>query len=195
VLARVTTSGMRVVLMPRWSGTARSDWYPWLAGELDVPLSIVELDEPDRPTIAACVERLRSSIAPDPSEVCLVGHSVSCLAIVHLLATLPASSVPAAVFVAGWWTIDAPWDTIRPWLETPIDTDTARRAVGETHVLISDDDPFTKDAEWTQRTWRERMGSEVEVISGGAHFNRPREPAVRDLVASVVRRVRAQQGK
>jgi uncharacterized protein len=177
-LARMTMSGMRVVLMPRWSGTARSDWYDWLAGELDVSVSVAELDQPDRPTIAGCVESLGAAVAPDPGEVCLVGHSVGCLAILHLLATSSGLFVPAAVFIAGWWTIDAPWDTIRPWLDTPIDTDAARRAVGETRVVISDNDPFTSDAGLTERTWRERMGSEVQVVPGAAHFNRAQEPAV-----------------
>jgi uncharacterized protein len=180
---------MRVVLMPRWGGTAESDWYPWLVSELDVPVSVVELDRPDAPTIEGCVNRLRSALASDPSGTCLVGHSVSCLAIVHLLATLPESSVPAAVFIAGWWTIDAPWETIRPWIDTPLDTERARRAVGESHVLLSDNDPFTSDVRSTQRSWQDRMGSSIQVVPGGSHFNRAQESAVRDLVAEVVRRV------
>ena len=180
---------MRVLLMPRWGGTAGSDWYPWLVNELDVPVSVVELDRPDAPTIEVCVDQLRSELAGDASRTCLVGHSVSCLAIVHLLATLPESSVPAAVFVAGWWTIDAPWKTIRPWIDTPVDTARARRAVGESHVLLSDDDPFTSDARSTQRNWRDRMGSNVQIEPGGAHFNRAQENAVRDLVVKVVRRM------
>jgi uncharacterized protein len=173
---------MRLVIMPRWSGTGSSDWYPWLARELDVSISIAELDRKDAPTIAGCVERLREAIGPDPSEVCLVGHSVSCLAITHLLAGLPPRSVPAAVLVAGWWTVDQPWETIRPWMDTPIDTGRARAAVERAHVLLSDNDPFTSDAAETERLWRERLGAAVRLVPGAAHFNAAEEPAVRDLI-------------
>jgi uncharacterized protein len=178
---------MRIVLMPRWSGTVASDWYPWLARELEAPISFAELDRKDAPTIAGCVEQLRDALGPDPSQVCLVGHSVSCLAITHLLTTLPPRSVPAAVLVAGWWTVDEPWDTLRPWMDTDVDAERARAALGRAYVLLSDNDPFTSDAAETERLWRQRLGADVRHAPGAGHFNAAEEPAVRDLVREALR--------
>ncbi len=177
---------MRLVLMPRWSGTATSDWYPWLADELETPVTVAELDVPDAPTIEGCVARLRAAVGDDP-DTYLVGHSVSCLAIVHMLAAFSEGRVPGAVFVAGWWHVDEPWDTLRPWMETPVDAAAARRAVDRSYVLLSDNDPFTADHRETSRLWRERLGADVRIVPGAAHFNGTREPAVRDLIAHALR--------
>jgi uncharacterized protein len=177
---------MRVVLMPRWSGTASSDWYPWLAQKLDIPVAVAELDRPDAPTIDGCVASLRAAIGPDPSKVVLVGHSVSCLAITHLLAASPPRSVPAAVLVAAWWTVDEPWATIRPWIDTPVATERARLAIDRTYVLLSDNDPFTTNAAETASLWSERLGANVRHSPGGAHFNAAEEPAVLDLIAEAI---------
>ena len=93
--------------------------------------------------------------------------------------------VAALVCVAGWLSIDEPWDTIEPWIETPLDFARVRRATGRTLVLVGDDDPFTRDYEATGRAFQEHLGADVVVAHGGGHFNRVVEPAVDDLVAAV----------
>lgn len=167
----------RVVLVPRWSGTEESDWYPWLRRHLQV--EVVPLrPTPDAPEIAPCVAELMSRV-DDPSETLLIGHSVGCQVILRTLAELgrPANGV---LLVAGWWTVDAPWDSIRTWIETPLDTD--RIVADRTHVLLSDDDPFTADYEKTRRLFEQRLGATTEVHPGAKHFNKAEEPAVLEAI-------------
>lgn len=178
---------MRIVLVPRWGGDASSDFYPWLEGSLDRPLQVAELDRPDAPTIAGCVASLERALGADPESVVLVGHSVGCQAVVHYLAAVePGARVAGALFVAGWWWVDEPWETIQPWLDARPDTERARAAAGRSITLLSDNDPFTADHAKNAASWRQRMGAEVRMVPGAEHFNASPQPAVlaalRDLL-------------
>ncbi len=167
--------------MPRWAGTADSDWYPWLRAELDVPVACARLlPTPQAPAIADCVAELATVAGRSNLEdTLLVGHSVGCQAVLRFVADLPeAVPVGAILCVAGWFAVDAPWDTIRPWMDTPLDDARIRAATPNLSVLLSDDDPFTADHEANTAAWRERLGAHVTVVAGARHFNAPREPDV-----------------
>jgi pimeloyl-ACP methyl ester carboxylesterase len=180
----------RILLVPRWSGTAASDFYPWLGRELAArapPLSIDAaplLPAPDRPEIEPCLEACLGVLAGlDLARTMLMGHSVGCQVLMRALARLPdGPRAPALLCVAGWWTVDQPWDTLRPWIETPFDHLRAAARCARTVVLLSDDDPFTRDAEVTRREFIAALGAEVHVAPGRRHFNAPEEPAVLDAV-------------
>ncbi len=172
----------RILLVPRWAGTAASDWYPWLARELASRAPAVRLEvaplrpEPGRPEIEACLEGL-GELAP--ARTLLVGHSVGCQVLMRALARLPDDArAPALLLVAGWWTVDQPWDTLRPWIDTPFDRGRAAARCERIEVLLSDDDPFTRDAEETRRRFTSELGAEVQILPGRRHFNAPEEPAV-----------------
>jgi hypothetical protein len=172
----------RILLVPRWSGTAASDFYPWLAHELAARAPWVRLEvaplrpAPDRPEIEACLEAL-GELAP--ARTLLVGHSVGCQVLLRALARLPdGAQAPALLCVAGWWTVDRPWDTLRPWIETPFEHGRAAARCARIEVLLSDDDPFTRDAEATRRRFVDALGAEVQLVPGRRHFNEPEEPAV-----------------
>lgn len=175
---------MRIIITPRWSGHADDDWYPWISRALrGHELSLARLrPNPSAPTIEACVEELRQRVGDDPGELrrtFLVGHSVGCQATLRLLATLPPGHAVAGVLcVAGWWAVDRPWDTIRPWMDSPLDLQRVRAAAGRVTVLLSDDDPYTADAGANGATWEARLGARVVVERGGRHFNGKQEPAV-----------------
>lgn len=169
----------RILLVPRWSGTAASDFYPWLARELAprLRLEVAPLrPEPGAPQIEACLEELAGL---DPARTLLVGHSVGCQVLMRALARVPdGGRAPALLCVAGWWTVDRPWDTLRPWITTPFDHARTAARCDRIEVLLSDDDPFTSDAEETRRRFIAALGAEVEVVPGRKHFNAAEEPAV-----------------
>lgn len=176
----------RLLLVPRWSGHPDSDCYPWLRDRLVESglrgeLASVPLLPPDAPDLAATVAAVRDQIGPaERAERTLVlGHSVGAQAAMRAIAELPAGTrVGALLLLAGWWTVDRPWTTIVPWIETPFAWDRTRAAVGRCVVLVSTNDPFTADAAETRRLFEERLGAEVHVHEGGKHFNASEEPAV-----------------
>ena len=145
------------------------------------------MPETDAPDIGAWVGMLAKSLGPWEATLArtiLVGHSVGCQTILRYLATLPAGVRVAGVLcVAGWWSLDTPSSTLETWHDTTFDEGKARAAAGRISVLISDNDPHTSDTEGNRRAWEERVGAQVVVVPGAAHFDRDREPRVlRSLV-------------
>jgi uncharacterized protein len=175
-----------LIMVPRWAGSPDTDFYPWLTRKLRAPpaafddVCTLAMPTPSAPTIDGWVSTLASALGPSPSpSTVLLGHSVGCQAILRYLATLPEGhSVEGALLVAGWFEVDTPWDTLRPWLDTPMDLDRVRAALRRCVVVLSDSDPFTSDYRRNTRLFEERLGARVRLVPGGRHFNNPREPAV-----------------
>jgi predicted alpha/beta hydrolase family esterase len=180
----------RLCIVPRWGGTARSDFYPWLLAQPAVrarfgEILLPEIAQPGEPTIAAWVESLQQVTGGAGSgglgRTYFLGHSVGCQAVLRFLERSSGNTPAAGVLcVAGWWNVDRPWDSIVPWLESPMDVARVRAAARRFHVLLSDNDPFTADWRENERAWRERLGAEVRCVSGAKHFNAAEEPAVLD---------------
>lgn len=176
-----------LLLVPRWAGHADSDFYPWLLRERPVGFDTVralEMPEPQQPRLDTWVPALTRELgtAPAPGTV-LLGHSVGCQSVLRYLETLPpGSSVEGVLLVAGWWNVDKPWDSLRPWIDTPLDLARVRAASRRFVVLLSDNDPFTSDFEDNGRQWKERLGAEVVLVPGARHFNAAQEPAVLDAL-------------
>lgn len=184
-----------MLIVPRWAGSPGSDFYPWLLDRLrsEHPGLFAEaralaLPRPELPDVQAWPDAISQALGTDAdllARTYVIAHSVGCQALLRSLAELPEGRHVAGVLcVAGWWEIDRPWDSIRPWL-TPIPhLERVRAAAGDLQdlgmlrVLLSDDDPFTADHAANQRAWQERLGARVELVRGGRHFNAAEEPAV-----------------
>ncbi|MCB9797480.1 MAG: alpha/beta hydrolase [Alphaproteobacteria bacterium] len=182
---------MPILLVPRWSGTLESDWYPWLRAQLAEPVTAARLlPEPGAPTIETMLAQLRDLAPPETlADTLLVGHSVGCQALLRYAASLPPGvKVRGLVAVAGWLTLDRTWPAIRPWVETPIDLGRAREALGFVQLTLSDDDPFTADHEANAALWREQLGAEVRLVPGARHFNGAQEPAALEAVQRALAR-------
>lgn len=179
----------RLILVPRMSGSPRSDWYPWLerqlrshAPQLFDEVIVPAMPRPAEPVIEEWVETLAPSVGSDSETLArtvLVGHSVGCLAALHYLQTLSAGARLGGVLcVAGWWWVDRPWDALVPWIETPLDLERVRAVMGTCVSVISDDDPFVEDTAANTRAWQEKLGAKVVVVRGAQHFNGAQQPAV-----------------
>lgn len=187
---------MRIAIIPRWGGTAANDFYPWLVRTLQADhadvvdeVAIVAMPNPQTPELGPWVEAARGAIgdAALAARSVLVGHSVGFQAVMRALAELEDGVVvAAAVGIAPWFEIDAPWPSIRPWIETPFDHARARTAARRIDALLSDDDPFTRDHARTSDLLQARLGARVRLVAGGRHFNGESEPEVlRELLAVV----------
>jgi predicted alpha/beta hydrolase family esterase len=185
----------RIAIMPRWSGHADSDWYPWFRARLaDIPgrVQMLELPNRDAPMIDECVASLRAALGDDAAALrstVLIGHSVGCQALLRYLASLTDAHVGPVqlVCVAGWWVVDRPWPTIRPWIETPLELERVRALTdGRVSVVLSDDDPFTADWQANAALWRERLGARIIEAPSGRHFNDPEVPIVLALVRELL---------
>lgn len=187
----------RLCIVPRWGGGPERDFYPWLRAALQAEqpprfsqILSPDMPNPSTPTIAAWVGHLDSVLpAADAAQravlgqTVLMGHSVGCQAAMRYLAGLPEGvTLAGAVYVAGWLSVDRPWDSILPWMHTPIDFAAARAHAHQHILLLSDNDPFTADHARTAAAFREQLGATVVLAPGRRHFNETAEPAVLDLL-------------
>lgn len=184
---------IRLCIVPRWGGGPDSDFYPWLRARPEVQARFDEalspaIEQPGEPTIHAWVDSLQQAVTPDAlGRTFFLGHSVGCQGVLRFLERMPAGARAAGVLcVAGWWSVDRPWDSIRPWIEAPMDLARVRQVGHRFMTLLSDDDPFTADWQENQRLWRERLGAEVRCAPGGKHFNAAEEPAVLEALVALV---------
>jgi predicted alpha/beta hydrolase family esterase len=181
-----------LVIVPRWAGRPDTDFYLWLEAKLrESPQTFssvrtLDMPNPSQPTIEAWVGTLAQAVSPAPApSTILMGHSVGCQTVLRYLTTLPPGHViDGALLVAGWWDVDKPWESLVPWIETPMDLERVRAAARHFVVLLSDNDPFTADHARNRQLWEERLGAEVVLAPGGRHFNNPQEPAVLETLLS-----------
>ena len=191
----------RVTIVPRWAGSPSSDWYPWLSRELSgrdgLDVEVLEMPNYQTPVIEQCVAALREHLGENLRALAgtiLVGHSVGCQALMRYLASLePADGDgdgvgPARlVCVAGWWKVDEPWPSIRPWIDTSIDLPRLRAATPSgLSVLLSDNDPFTADWRDNGSMWEQRLDADVRVFPERKHFNAEAEPQVLALLEELL---------
>jgi len=176
----------RILVTPRWGGGVESDWYPWLADVLgEPPVRRVPLPEADAPTIAGCRDAFAAALeGGDPATTLCVGHSVSVQGWLRVFQALDLQ-VAGLVAVAGWWSVDEPWETIRPWIDTGHDLDAIRARCPHIHVLLGTGDPFTSDQQRNAALWRERVGAQVRIVEDAAHFNDAEAPAVLETLRAL----------
>lgn len=181
-----------LVVVPRWGGTGASDFYPWLfarAGALGFSrITVAELaPSPGAPEPQPTADSVRAALGDD-DVVVILAHSVGCQGAIRALAAGPVrANVRGVLFVAGWFTIDAPWPAIEPWLRDPPDLSKARARCERFSLVVSDDDPFTRDHAATRAAFEGGLGAAATLVPGGKHFNGAEEPAVLDALALVSR--------
>ena len=169
-----------IYIVPRWGGSAPADWYPRLTERLTAAYAatvrLLELPDWSAATINRSVDELDRQIPHLDEGTFLVGHSIGCQALLHYLTARIARGdtfrVGGLLAVAGWFTVDAPWPGIEPWLENdrllyPELTERIRYR----KVLLSDNDPYTRDHRSNAAAWRDRLNAAVTLVPGRAHFN------------------------
>ncbi|MCA9652993.1 MAG: alpha/beta hydrolase [Myxococcales bacterium] len=185
---------MRLLIVPRWSGTGDSDFYPWLREQVADAFTDIEAASlrptPGAPEIAPCVAELRARLSEDRERTVLLGHSVGNQVVMRTLAELPGPAVAGCLLVAGWYRVDEPWDSIRPWIDAPIDDERVRAMAGPLRVLVSTDDRFTADHEATRAAFESRLGARVRVVEGRDHFNASPQPEVLEELRALLAAVR-----
>lgn len=179
---------MRLVVIPRWGGTPADDFYPWLVRTVksdhdDVfeEIEIVDMPLPHEPELGLWIAATRLAIGSteQAARTVIAGHSVGFQAVMRALAELEDDViVAAAVGIAAWWTVDAPWPAIRPWIDTPFDHERTRTAAARIDCLLSTNDPFTHDHARTKHIFEDRLAAHVRVVDGARHFNAAQEPEV-----------------
>lgn len=176
-----------IYLIPRWAGTIHSDWYDWLVLEINnkYKIEIQRLEMPDWNTtsVQESVQFLNENIKKLNENTYFIGHSVGCQAILRFLdkrlALNNKLNIGGFLFVAGWFEVEKPWVSLKPWLNTAsLDVSLISKITDFKKVILSDNDPFTPQYEQNKTLWNKHLNADVTVYNNRLHFNKPIEEDV-----------------
>lgn len=173
-----------IYLIPRWAGTIHSDWYDWMVLEIKQKFQIkihrLEMQDWDQPDISKSIHFLESEIPELNENTYFIGHSVGCLAVLHFLNKQLKSDkdlkTGGFLFVAGWFEVDKPWISLKPWFKTEsLDFPLLSKQIDFKKVVLSDNDPFTTNYNKNKSLWQKHLNADIRLYHDKLHFNQPKE--------------------
>lgn len=165
----------KVYIIHRWSGSPESDWYPWLAEEIEktgANVTRLATPHPDEPTIEDSVQMMKDAVESPDANTYFVGHSIGCQTILRYMETFD-SPVGGAVLVAPWLHLqglegDEEKEIAKPWLESPIDFEKVRANVPRVAAIFSSNDMYVPQSDVA--LFKERLGAEVLMLENAGHI-------------------------
>ena len=184
-----------IYIIHGWGGSPEEGWFPWLKQKLEKQghkVHILEMPNPDAPTIREWVPFLEKSITPT-RETILIGHSIGCQTILRYLEILPINTtIHAVICVAGWFTLneletEEEKEIARPWLENPIDFKKVKTHANSFHYIYSDNDPYVPLE--NKAIFEKNLGAHTHPLENYGHIggeDNVRElPIVLDIIKSL----------
>ncbi len=177
---------MRIVLIPGYKATAKSNFFPWLQDELHRQgheVLIPNLPNPEAPDRDEWTKALLDQVGAIDDETIIVGHSLGGAAALRFLEAAEAKSTPhALVLVATPWMIAS--EQFRGFFMTELDHEILMWKASKMAVIHSKDDkiiPFDH-AEKYARVLHSRL---IEAENAG-HFQGTEYPILLQLIEELV---------
>ncbi|MFA7201690.1 MAG: alpha/beta hydrolase [Candidatus Paceibacterota bacterium] len=167
----------RAYFIHGWSESPEQAWFPWLKQKLEkqgYEVHILQMPNPDYPTIREWIPFLTKNIQPTP-ETILIGHSIGCQTILRYLETLPKEIVLRAIFcIAGWFTLneletEEEKEIAEGWLTTPIDFAKIKTHAKNIYAILSENDPYVPLKE-NERMFKENLNAETHTVENYGHI-------------------------
>ncbi len=163
----------RVIIVHRWDGSPKDDWYPWLKKELEkrgFKVTIPKMPNSSEPVIEKWVSYLSKITSTADKDTYFVGHSIGCQAILRYLEN-SGKKIGGAVFVSGWFTLkgletDEEKTIAKPWIKTSINFD---RIKGKFFAIFSDNDPFVQ-LKKNKEIFETKLGAKTIIEHNKGHF-------------------------
>ena len=177
----MNSDSIKIYLVPRWAGNIHSDWYDWLEllirEKYQIEIKRLEMPDWNEPDIEKSLNYLIKNVPEINENTFFIGHSVGCQAILRFIDNKAKQNknltVGGFLFVAGWFSVDKPWISLKPWINIEdLNTDLISEIIKFKKVVISDNDPFTSDYLENKQLWENKFTTNVTIIPNGQHFNR-----------------------
>lgn len=165
---------MRAVIAHCWTGSPADGWYPAAAAALRVlgyTVAVPELPDSSTPEPAAWVQTLDAEIGTPNDDVLLIGHSLGALAALHWIATSPASTKIAGLFVVAPPLQPTGISEVDRFLAPGPDLSSARQKSERAAVLVSDEDQYLLPSPLMVAQQLVDLGFEKLVAPGKGHFS------------------------
>ena len=170
-------AGEKVLIVHRYSGNPKSDWYPWLKRMLearDFKVEIARLPSPDKHTMDECVNSLEVSVL-DVENTFFVGHGIGCQAIMRYLERETLGSAKGMLLVAPFLHLrESALNTPQgkrvsaEWLSKPINLDAVKSNAGTVRILAAKEDPYIPEGD--AKELASKLGATVTTMPIRTHF-------------------------
>lgn len=172
----------RVIIVHGWDGYPEEGWFPWLKKELETKgfeVLVPQMPDAGNPRIYNWVPKLAEVVGKPDQQTFFVGHSMGCQTIARYLESLPDGvKVGGAVFVAGFFKRltgleddPAVHETVKHWLEEPLDLRKVQSHTLNSYAIFSDNDPYVSID--NQEDFKNFLGSKIIVEHAIGHFSGP----------------------
>lgn len=167
----------RIVIVHGWASGPDKIWFPWLRAQLEqkgFEVVIPAMPTPFEPKIDAWVAAFGNVVAASSEPTVVIAHSVGCQTVLRYAATHERQLI-GAVFVTPWYFALTGLEKdeqgiATPWLATAINFAAARKSLGTTVAIYSDNDPYVP-LEENKQGFEKELGSRSVVLHGGGHFD------------------------
>lgn len=165
---------MKFLLVHCWGGDGRSCWSGWLSDQLQVlgfEVLTPDLPNTNTPDLGDWLAAIRSHVKrfDEKEEWVLVGHSLGCATILHLLETFDETEKLYAVILVAGFAKDLGIPEIRNFLDKEFDWEKINKKCDKFIVINSDNDPYTKLSEG-ERLAR-LLNTKLIIEHGAGHIN------------------------
>ncbi|HLD02084.1 MAG TPA: alpha/beta hydrolase [Candidatus Nanoarchaeia archaeon] len=169
----------RVFIVHGWDFKPSFAWYPWLRRELErsgFEAHTLEMPNASTPKIDEWTGHLKKEVGNVDNDTYFIGHSIGCQTILRFLEKLSGNQIAGgAVFVSGWINLenletDGERKIAKPWLETKISLEKAKKHCKRFSAIFSDDDPWVPMSD--EKIFKEKLGAETFTEKGKEHFTK-----------------------
>lgn len=154
-------------------GDSQENWFPWLKAQLEqrgFAVFVPDLPGADRPNINRYNQFIfQTEHWHFDQETILIGHSSGAVALLGLLASLPANVQVAACYLVGAFKDDLGWEALHDLFLEPFNFVEIKKKAKKFVFVHSDNDPYCPLAH-AQFLAKELEG-ELVVIPNQKHFS------------------------
>ncbi|MEM3841347.1 MAG: alpha/beta hydrolase [Candidatus Micrarchaeaceae archaeon] len=170
-------AGGNVIIVHRFSGSSKSDWYQWLKKALEskgFKAEILKMPSPEKHSIDECVSALEVSVL-DISNTYFVGHGIGCQVILHFLARENLGRAKGALLVSP--PLHLKESALKSpngkriqneWLSRPLDFEAVKANVESIRIIASKDDPYISDGD--AKELAQKLGAFLNTMPLRSHF-------------------------
>ena len=162
----------RVFIIHGWEADPNSNWFPWLANELEkkgIAAVVPAMPNSAHPDCGEWVDYLKKIIGKVDKDTFFVGHSLGPIAILRFLESLPEGEKAGGVIMVAGFSESLQVPELESFFDQPLDYEKVKKSARKFEAICSDDDPLVpiKNAE----ILRDKLGAELTVLHGQSHLD------------------------
>ncbi|HTX87278.1 MAG TPA: alpha/beta hydrolase, partial [Candidatus Nanoarchaeia archaeon] len=161
----------RVFIIHGWEADPESNWFPWLANELEkkgIAAVVPAMPNSAHPLCSEWVAYLKKIVGRVDEDTFFVGHSLGPIAILRFLQSLPANEKAGGVIMVAGFSESLGIPETESFFERPLNYEKIKESANKFEVISSDNDPYVPIAK--EEILRDKLGAELTILHDHGHL-------------------------